>query len=235
MISLIIPTMWYVETFCDFLSEIIDFHCIGEVIIINNRVDSTPTHSVLTHSKVRMQNMPKNIYVTASWNYGASLAEYDVLAFLSDDVDVNKQVFSKTLSFMTENQETVGVVGILACCVGYEEVYNKFFKNDSIEFLNASDPDENRRGPPLGFGNLFFVHKKNWRKLPEQTKIQHGEVFIWNYLNDKKTNYVIADCRIESDMHVTCEKISTIDPEYEKIIQSDVKYCHSVGFKFEDA
>ena len=234
MISVIVPTMWYPEYFCDRLAEIVQLDCVGEVIIINNNINNTPSHPALLNPKVKIHNQIKNIYVTPAWNLGASLAQYDILSFYSDDVIVNINVFPKTFAFMNKNTNTVGVVGLLAKCEGHEAEYNKFYRNDEIDFLSCSDPDPSKRAPPLGYGNLFFVHKKNWRKLPEQTKIFHGEVFLWNYLNAIKLNYMIVNCKMEAKMHTTWLRIAEFDPDYQEILKNDQKYCESSKFEFED-
>jgi|LakMenEpi03Aug12_release.lakeMendotaPanAssembly.Ray.scaffolds.fasta_scaffold115127_4 hypothetical protein len=234
MISVVMPTMWYPEGVCDRIGLIAELDCIGEIIVINNNVGDTPSHPALLHPKVKIQNQIKNIYVTPAWNLGASLAQYEIISFYSDDVEININVFPKTYNFMNDRSETVGVVGLLAKCEGYESEYNRFYRNDEIDFLSCSDPDPTKRAPPLGYGNLFFVHKKNWRPLPEKTKIFHGEVFIWNYLNERKLNYMIVNCKMEAKMHVTWLRISEIDPEYNRIVLEDQQFCESAKFQFED-
>jgi len=75
MLSVVVPTMWQFDPFCDFLEDLVQLPIIDEVIVINNLVELTPDHSALKHPKVQMHNMPENIYCNPSWNLGARLAK----------------------------------------------------------------------------------------------------------------------------------------------------------------
>lgn len=231
MISIIVPTMWYATEFCDFLSTIVEIPIIGEVVIINNNVEETPDHSVLKNEKVKMHNMPSNIYVAPAWNLGAKLASYDFLAILSDDVIVNTNVFQKTFDFIQDKKDTLGVIAVLTDDVN-DHSYHKFFKDDSIDFFNSNGPDPEKRPPSVGMGNLFFIQKKDWIDIPKQIKIFHGEVLIWNYFNTIKTNYVIANCKIETKWHVTWEKLAEQDNlTFASIQQNDQLFCQNIKFE----
>jgi len=101
MLSIIIPTMWRYEPFFEILPTIVDLECVGEIIIINNDVQRTPNLAVLNHPKIVMHNSPENLYVCPAWNLGAKLATNEKMAFLSDDVHINLNVFQKVHDFMT--------------------------------------------------------------------------------------------------------------------------------------
>lgn len=100
MITVITPTMWVFEPFCDFLKYVVRLDCVGEVIVINNDQSKTPDHPVLSHEKIRLINCSENIYVNPAWNLGAELAQHETLCFLSDDVIVDLRAFYKADEFM---------------------------------------------------------------------------------------------------------------------------------------
>jgi len=230
MISVIIPTMWYAKDFCDFLQRITELSVVDEIIIINNNSPETPDHASLKHPKVKMHNMHQNIFVAPSWNLGAKLACNETLAFLSDDVIVNLNVFQRTYDFIQDKTEIIGVVSVLTDDVN-DHSYFKFFKEDSIQFFSATDVDPEKRPPSIGMGNLFFLQKKDWIDIPEEIKIFHGEALIWNYFYETKRNFIIADCKIETKWHTTWEKIAELDAdEFNKIQMSDQEFCNSINY-----
>ena len=110
MLSVIVPTMWCHEPFLDFLQLVLEQDSVGEVIIINNDVSVTPESEVLSHEKIRMHNCEKNIYVAPAWNLGAELARFDKFCFLSDDLDVNIDVFNRADEFL---KPEIGMVSLL--------------------------------------------------------------------------------------------------------------------------
>ena len=77
MISIIVPAVWGYDPFCNFLLDLVELTVIGEIIIINNNVDKTPKHDVLSHQKVHVYNQKENILVNPAWNLGVSLAKND--------------------------------------------------------------------------------------------------------------------------------------------------------------
>lgn len=223
--------MWYAENFCDFLAKILDLPVVEEVVIINNCVERTPDHASLKHPKIKMHNMQENIYVAPAWNLGAKLAQNDLLAFLSDDVIVNLNVFQRAYDFVQDKKDTLGVISVLTYDVN-DDSYNRFFKTDSIEFFSANDEDPNKRPPSTGMGNLFFIQKKDWVDIPKEIKIFHGEVLLWNYFYDLKRNYIIADCKVETKWHTTWEAISLlgVDSNLGRIQLNDQHFCESINY-----
>lgn len=234
MISVIIPTMWYDSNFCNMLAKIVEVEVVGEIIIINNAVSRTPDDPCLKHHKIKIHNMNENIYVNPSWNLGAKLAKGNVLAFLGDDVDVNINIFEKTYQFIESNQETVGMVTVLCRHKEFENLYDKFFTDDTIDFYRSNYRDENEGILPIGLGNLFFIQKRDWVVIPEETKIYHGEILIWNYIDKIKKNYIAANCRLNTKWHTTCHELNItpgkVGEEYQRIQHSDQRYCESISF-----
>jgi hypothetical protein len=227
MISLIVPTMWRYSPFIEYLDQLINIDVIGEIIIINNDVNKTPD---LKHPKLNIINNKENIYVCPSWNLGAQLAKYDKLGFLSDDAIIDTNVFAKVDEFLTKD---IGMIGILAKYNEYAPIYEKFYTDGSINFVNSQEPDDEKRPPATGIGNLFFLNKKDWKDIPEEIKIFHGEVLQWNRIQAYKSNYIITNCRIETPWHVTWKSISEEIPnEFCEIQKRDQEICESMSFIF---
>lgn len=223
--------MWVCDDFLNFLPKILDQTSIGEVIIINNDVDKTPNSDVLSHSKIRMHNCAENIFVVPAWNLGASLSNYPILAFLSDDVEVNINVFDKVAQFI--NSE-IGMVGLLSpyFVENYEEIYKRFLTDDTITFSDPNDEDYRKRPPPCGIGNLFFVMKENWVNIPN-LKIFHGEVLLWNKLSQTKKNYIITNCSNKTPWNVTWKYLADKEPnKFTNVQFEDQKIADSMGFTF---
>jgi len=231
MISLTIPTMWAYPNFLDFLPKVLERESIGEVIIINNDVDKTPSNDILKHDKIKIHNCEENIFVVPSWNLGASLAKYPILGFLGDDVEVNVGVFDKVSEFI---KPEMGMIGLLSSYFteDYEKIYHKFLIDDSITFSDPEDPDYTKRPPPCGIGNLFFVLKQNWLNIPN-VKIFHGEIILWNKLSQTKKNYMITNCSNQTPWNVTWKFLADNESnKFTTIQHEDQKLAESMNFTF---
>lgn len=219
MLSVITPTMWVPETFCDFLQYVVKQECVGEVIIINNAVDKTPDHSVLSHPKIRMVNCDENIYVNPAWNLGAQMAFFEHLCFLSDDVIVDLRAFYKADDFMAKTPD----MGMLYICPGYEEQQQPKVTTGEIEI--ESSPVTNR----YGYGAFFFVHKNSWNPIPEQFKIWFGDHFTFMHFQlQRKVSYYIKNCFFSTPWAVTVKDIAR-DPDFRSKVNDDEAFKNYTG------
>ena len=203
MLSVIVPTMWRHEPFLDFLKLVLEQDSVGEVIIINNDVSVTPESEVLSHEKIRMHNCEKNIYVAPAWNLGAELARFDKFCFLSDDVNVNIDVFNRADEFL---KPEIGMVSLLVDD-REEHSYLRFLTDNTINFVSSNHPVAEERPPPVGIGCLFFVNRSDYTPIPV-VKIFHGEVMLWKRIATAKQNYIIINCKCETPWHVTVNSLS---------------------------
>jgi len=230
MISLIIPTMWRYPPFIEYLNYLVEIECIDDIVIINNDVARTPENEILKHYKLNIYNSKENLYVNPSWNLGSKLAKNSLLGFLSDDVEVDLNVFDKVDKFMNSS---IGMIGILARYADHEQHYDKFFTDGSIEIVSTLEPDDNKRPPPIGIGNLFFVRKDDWKDIPNEIKIFHGEALQWNRLSEIKNNYIITNCKINTPWHVTWKHLSEEDNfVFDNIQRKDQKLAQEMKFIF---
>lgn len=216
MISVIVPTMWVHEPFLNFIGNITQLNCIGEIVIINNCVQDTPNHDSLKHSKIKMHNMHRNIFVNPAWNLGASLSQYENLCFLSDDVMVDLKVFLEADKFLSKE---IGVLGF-----GYHPSLMNFQRYgiipDNLDVFKVTGDikilEERWNGITEmdGNGGLFFIHKDNYVPIPEDFLISGGDV--WTFECQRilgRKNYYINKCFFYSHWGVTTNS-KKVDTSY---------------------
>ncbi len=235
MFSVIIPTMWKSDKILEMIARIVDIDSVKEIIVINNEKNSTPESDVLKHSKVKIHESETNLFVCPSWNLGAKLSKYPILCFCQDDITFDVKVFDK-VKRLFEEDSNVGVVGSLVSYnkeEKYQDVYSKFFTDGSINLVLAQEPDPSKRPPPTGAGNLFFIKKEDWIDIPNEIKIFHGELLIWNYYDERKRNYIITNFDIKTNWHTTWTYLAEVDSNsFSNIQLNDQMTCEKQGFRF---
>lgn len=196
MISVIIPTIWAYEPFLNFLQYVVELPVIGEVILINNRVELTPDHPVLNHWKLKHHKMPENIYVNPAWNLGVSLAQFDKLCILNDDVLVDLRVFFEADKFVSKD---IGILAIGTTIDTYnlhQKRYDEIHDISRLEVTGNIKINEQHLSTGLnGAGTLFFLHKDNWIPIPDILKIHFGDNWQHNLqIKFGRKNYYLNDC-----------------------------------------
>jgi len=180
--TVVIPTMWRYKPFTNFLTDLVKFHLIDEIIIINNDIKQTPDAPVLHHEKVRMIEFVENIYVNPAWNLGVHESKNKNICILSDDVIFDIKTFYHVQEVLSP---TCGVVGI---CLGDPNHNQPPFQTGSIKIK----PWEGE--PVVGFGCLMFVHKDTWIDIPDDFKVYCGDSWIFDTATwEGRTNYLITD------------------------------------------
>ena len=198
MLSIVVPAAWGYDPFCNFLEHVVELPVVGEVIIINNNVERTPDHSVLNHPKIKHHKMEKNIFVNPAWNLGVTLAAYDKICFLSDDVAVDLRAFFEGDRFVSKE---TGVLWIGTSWNTYRlhmeqfdqikpEKYKELIVKGDARIKKASElPDS------CGSGSLFFIHKENWVPIPDQLKVYWGDTWQQDMQSHhRRYNYYLNDC-----------------------------------------
>jgi len=235
MISLIIPTMWRHEPFLDFFPRLLQIDCINDIVIINNDKSRFPDIDAFKDKKINVYTPESNLFVNPSWNLGASLAKNDWMCFLSDDLNFDTRVFYEIRDFVQKDDDEIGMIGLLTPYLD-ESTYHKFFTDGEIDLVYCNEPDDEKRPNTTGIGNLFFIHKRDWKDIPSDLKIFHGEVLQWQRINKYKRNYVITNCRAETPWHVTWHSLASdpnTDTEFQRIQISDQKLAESMNFTFD--
>ena len=185
MYSVIIPTMWKCNRFQQTLRELSANELVGEIILIDN----TPNDLKIELPKLIHILEGKNTYVNPAWNKGVSLAKYDKLLILNDDIWMDWNILKIVEPYITEE---TGIIGMA------EENYTK----PQSEF--GLDPITHRNG---GFGCCMFVHIENYTPIPNEMKIWGGDdwLFVKNR-NRRRQNYKITGFNIEGEIGATSEQ-----------------------------
>lgn len=168
MLSVVVPTMWKFKPFLDFVAEMVKVPEIGEIIIINNDVTNTPYHKVFNNPKVHLLNQLSNIYVNPAWNLGVEVSQYDKICIANDDVIVDLKLFSLIEKDLTEE---IGLAGISP---GRPEFDQAPITDGVINFTHWTGQNT------FGFGSLFFIHKKNWIRIPDELVVFYGDNWIFD-------------------------------------------------------
>lgn len=178
---------------------------IDEIIIIDN----DPSKAICpVNDKIKYYPQEKNIYVSASWNLGASVAKNDNLILINDDILIPKNVMDYMSNINLLDYGIIGAAGeyILQVVDSYDDWDQVPIHCKLVNSLN------------FGFGVMMFVHKNNYYHIPENIKIWYNDnfLFIKNILNGK-TNLALK-CVIKTEMSSTCS-----DPQFDQIKIEDEK------------
>ena len=204
MYTVIIPTMWIPHTFLDQLRSLCADPNVSEIIIINNKVESTPNHSILSDPKIRMINQPSNIFVNPAWNLGVSLATNNQICILNDDLLFDTKVFG----LITEEVLlSCGLVGI-----------NMFDLVPDLRYNIIVDDDH-----PFGFGCMMFIHKSRYMHIPEQLRVMYGDSYLITRLRIKYPLMVVKGLNNNGVVSATCRN-SEVQNMISDVEQSDAQY-----------
>lgn len=162
--SVIIPTLWRSKKIYDVAEKMSKCELIEEIIIINNNRGGEDRRR-LPQKKVRLINQDKNKYVNPSWNKGVHTSRCENICLCNDDIDFKVQ---KTFELLGKiDISGIGLIGtekINKCPEG--EIYLEHVKEMEV-----------------GYGCLMFVHKCNYRKIPERMKIYWGDEYLFRTNN----------------------------------------------------
>jgi hypothetical protein len=171
MISVIIPTLWKSEGFIDRLVQISNIDLVGEIILIDNAPQEIDISYIpkLNHIKES-----ENIFVLPAWNKGVSLAKYDKLLIVNDDVETDWNVINLVYPHITEDK---GIIGAGGKC--WDNPQGEF-RIEEIDSLIAC------------YACLFFIHKNSYIFVPHEFKIHYGDNWLFNQIKKiGKSNYSI--------------------------------------------
>lgn len=183
--TVIIPTMWKCpQITVPFLAELSACEHVCEILVIDNNVNNRP--SLLPTNKITFFNFGKNIFVNPAWNFGVDNAQNDLICIVNDDIAFDLNVFTKLEPYLTP---TNGVIGL---CPGEKDFNQPPITDGSINIILWTGQHT------YGFGCLFFLHKKNWHKIPDDLKVYYGDNYIFDLqLARKRTNYLITNMKFK--------------------------------------
>ena len=199
----VIPTMLKSPRLKKLVEDLQNHYLIDEIIIIDNSGNLKP--SLEPHPKQKYICEGKNTGCNPAWNKGVSLAKYDKLLVLNDDLWFDWDILSTLESYVNEE---VGMIGMA----------EENFDNPSNEF--GLEPINHRNG---GFACAFFIHKNNWIDIPFEMKLWGGDdwLFVKNR-NNGKQNYKILGFKLEGEVSGTLEN-AELTPTLNPIKQKDLE------------
>lgn len=225
MLSVITPTLWKYPPYLEFLPTILAQESVGEVIIINNAPYKTPDDPILSHPKIRMCNQEKNLYIAPSWNLGATLATYDKLCFIADDVKVGEILFDRVDPYVTED---IGMIHVQADYESHTHVYHRTLTDGSVTMIDAEGLEV------IGIGGCFFIHKKNYYHIPK-IKVIYGECLIWDYqIKAGRKNLAAVNVHFYSPWHVSAHHMDEIENHENVKYEEDRKAYYEVLAEIEE-
>jgi hypothetical protein len=201
MYSVVALTMWKCDRFQQTLRELSKHPLVGEIILIDNTTNDL---------KIQLPKLihileGKNTYINPAWNKGVSLAKYDKLLILNDDLWFDWNILNIIEPYV--NKE-IGMIGMA----------EENFSNPLNEF--GLEPINHRNG---GFACAFFIHKNNWIDIPFEMKLWGGDdwLFVKNR-NNGKQNYKIVGFKLDGEVSGTLENADLI-PTLNPIKQRDLE------------
>lgn len=202
MISVIIPTMWRSPYVIDLLQQLESVDSVGEVILIDN--ESKKTQDLRSFKKLVHHRNEQNNYVSPSWNQGYELSKYENLCFLNDDIIIPSNVFGLIDSFLGPK---IGIVGLLSDV--YENMSPSIDHLDRAEQLRLTLATKRN----FGYGCCMFMHRDNYRIIPEELKIQYGDDFL--FYSCTNNNFVLDGFKIVGKLSGTLydDDLQLIDKE----------------------
>ena len=136
---------------------------VKEVLIINNDITKTPYLS--SYTKVSIYTKGKNIYVNPAWNWGVSLANYNII-LANDDIYIEK--IDEVLELISECDFDIVGVNI-----------NKQEGDMQIKALN--------HWPSNSYGCFMYV--RNYKHIPDELLIWYGDRILFKYNKRKGRLY----------------------------------------------
>jgi hypothetical protein len=165
--SIIVPTLWACQDFPANIVEIAELALVKEVIIIDNNSFSRPA---IEHHKVKIIAFGRNIFVNPSWNFGARMAQGEVLCFLNDDLCPRKNIWNYVQRMLDADPDhVIGLIGM-------------DFNKPSGRLHHSLCP-----GRSAHFGAMMFTRHDHYMQIPWPLKIWHGDdyLILMNRLNQR--------------------------------------------------
>ena len=165
--SIVIPTMWLSDKLYHMLERYESDDHVKEVIVINNDPLKTPDLSM--YKKVSMHTRGYNIFVNPAWNWGASMAKYNLI-IANDDI-------------LIEN--TWKVFDLISSCE-FNIVGAKIAESEG-----EGKVQQIKNFPSNSYGCFMYV--KDYKIIPDELKIWYGDriQFMFN-----KPRGILINCGI---------------------------------------
>lgn len=191
MISVIIPTLLKVQRLYKTLEELSNCDEVGEIILIDNTTNTIPFQiPKLIHICEGV-----NTFVNPAWNKGASLAKYDKLCFLNDDIWFDWNYLKLITQFITPQTGFIGM-----------SPDNYTQPKQHFNIVSIEPDNKTLRGHrPIGFACCLFVHKHNWDPIPDDIKIWAGD--DWLFYRSRNKNLMIEGIKLHGELSATSSDV----------------------------
>jgi len=208
MFSCIIPTMHRDPAFPIFLTDLVRFHLISEVILIDNDPSKRPNLPVFHHPKIILLEQETNIGVNCAWNLGVDTSMENHLCVINDDVRVDLRIFYRAESLLDNSNTGACFISLgdhpsitsqVPCSSGTIDI-----RPHTTEHL-------------WGTGTCFFIHKRNWEPIPEGMKIYCGDNWCFEgQIQQRRTNYLLENAIWNTPNSVTSRSFESEFSEKDK-------------------
>ena len=190
---------------------------IEEIILFNN--NSSHCYQT-TRPKVRVINLPENIYVYESWNRGVEMSKSEYVAILNDDIKIPKNCFDLLQPLDIKD---FGIIGIdfLSINNEFKEILDSLWGREII-FRD------------WGFGIFMVLHKSKYTRIPDNLKIWCGDDYIFYKAMDNGNKNLMITIPIETKMSSTSDLPEFDDIKYkdEEIFWSQYKDRSSIDMNW---
>jgi hypothetical protein len=202
-IDIVIPTMWCVPEFSNYLEQYCNYKSINQIYLIDNQKQNRPKSEILNHSKVKLVCYNKNIYVNPAWNEGYYRSNADVLCILNDDVFVEEDIFN---FISTLDMSHIDIIGsYLKGSVDNFHIVNHPDNQEELIKMNVNK-SQPIGGQSYAFGVCMFIKRSSYKVIPSLYKVWYGD------------DYLIQHCD-----HIYALKTSKIKGEISKTILAKSK------------
>jgi len=196
-IDIIIPTMWKMKEFPNWLEKYTQSDCIGNIYVIDNDHINRPIHNSFQHPKIQLISFNRNIYVNPAWNEGYYRSKADILCILNDDISVDNSLFDyiQTLDFAQ-----IDIIGVHLR--GSIDNYHIVHHPDREEKLIKLNVD---RSTPIGgqsyaFGVCMFIKRSSYKVIPSLYQIWYGDDYL---IQNCENVYALKTSKITGEISKT--------------------------------
>ena len=192
--------MWYPVHLEQMLPRILDHALVYEVILINNNKSNEPewVKQYKSNPKLVWIEPEYNLFVNPSWNMGVSIAKTDRICFCSDDVGFDVSIFDQIDPWVTPANGLFGQTMDNTYNTGMIH-YRKItlIKHEAVELPL-------RMKYLIMYGTLMFIHKWNFKPIPDEFKIFYGDVYMLCYCHTiNKPCYTVSNFLIITTIGTT--------------------------------
>jgi hypothetical protein len=211
-IDIIIPTMWFVESFVESIEKYLTYDCVSKVIIIDNNKSRRPSDSILTNSKIKIISHNRNIYVNPAWNEGVSCSTADIVCIANDDINIEESVFLMVLDHNLKQGELIGV--------NLQGRHNNYKIDDHINTKEKIVSIDYNRSKPIGsqawaFGICMFMKRDSYKTIPSLYQVWFGD----DYLAQQSSSvYAIQSDRIKGTISETLKRYDETSEIHKRLI-----------------